>query len=169
MWYTNQRVISYELQIIIPISCVYYTSYKIRVTFFAWVSSFLVYTITSYRLLHKLRVSFLHATYEWLLIARVTSWFLYGLFEKLSTLDPINFYAILFQKLVFLISLYRGFLEKKNKEIKKGWFLVNSSCFCFAFHANLMSDGKKKRFKYLFKTPLILLINMSISLFRWTV
>ena len=155
MWYTNQRVISYELQIIIEISCVYYTSYKLRVTFFAWVSSFLVYTITSYRFLHKLRVSFSHRTYELLLIARVTSCFLYGLLEKWSTLDPINFYAILFQKLVFLISLYREFLEKKNKEIKKRWFLVNSPCFCFAFHANFMSDGKKKRFKYLFKTPLI--------------
>ena len=66
----------------------------------------------------------------------------------------------------FLIS---WIFRKKNKEIKKSWFLVNSRCFCFAFHANLMSDGKKKRLKFLFITPLILLINMSISLFRWTV
>ena len=57
--------------------------------------------------------------------------------------------------------------EKKTKKKKR--FLVNSRCFCFAFHANLMSDGKKKRLKFLFITPLILLINMSISLFRWTV
>ena len=36
-----------------------------------------------------------------------------------QTLDPKKFYAIPFQKLVFLISLYPEFLEKKNKEIKK--------------------------------------------------
>ena len=41
-----------------------------------------------------------------------------GLLEKWSTLDPKSFYAISFQKLVFLISLYPEFLEK-NKEIKK--------------------------------------------------
>ena len=58
---------------------------------------------------------------------------------------------------------------RKNKEITKSWFLVNSRCFCFAYHANLMSAGKKKRLTFLFITPLILLINMSISLFRGTV
>ena len=42
-----------------------------------------------------------------------------GLFEKWSTLDPKNFYAIPFQKVVFLISLYPELLGKKNKEIKK--------------------------------------------------
>ena len=36
-----------------------------------------------------------------------------------QTLDPKKFYAIPFQKLVFLVSLYPEFLEKKNKEIKK--------------------------------------------------
>ena len=98
-----------------------------------------------------------------------------GLFEKGSTLDPKTFYAIAFQKLVFLISLYPEFYEikKEIKEIKIikviMLFLVNSRCFCFAFHPNLMSDAKKKRLKFLFITPLILLINMSISLFRWTV
>ena len=56
-----------------------------------------------------------------------------------------------------------------TKKYKKSWFLVNSCCFWFAIHANLMSDGKKKRPKFLFMTSLILLINMSISLFRWTV
>ena len=68
-----------------------------------------------------------------------------GLSEKWSTLDPKHFYAIPFQKLVFLISLYPEFLEKKPKEIKS-WFLVSSRCFCFAFHANLMlcRMGKKK-------------------------
>ena len=72
-------------------------------------------------------------------------------------------------KIVVLISLNPEFLEKKNKKTKKTWFLVNSSFFCFAFHANLMSDGKKRRLKFLFITSSILLINMSISLFRWTV
>ena len=38
-----------------------------------------------------------------------------GLSENWSTLDPKNFYAIPFQKLVFLISLYPEFLEKKKK------------------------------------------------------
>ena len=38
------------------------------------------------------------------------------LFEKWLTLDPKIFYAIPFQKLVFLISLYPGFLEKKTKK-----------------------------------------------------
>ena len=37
-----------------------------------------------------------------------------GLFEKWSTLDAKDFYAIPFQKLVFLISLYPEFLEKKQ-------------------------------------------------------
>ena len=104
----------------------------------------------------------------WILLL-YSLWIYQGLFEKWSTLDPKKFYPILLQKLVFLISLYPEFFEKKNKEIKKSWFLVNCCCFCFAFHANLMSDGKKKRLKFLFITPLILLINMSISLFRWTV
>ena len=58
--------------------------------------------------------------------------------------------------------------QKKQQRNKKNWFLVNSCLFWFAFHANLMSDGKKKRLKFLFITPLILLINTSISLFRWT-
>ena len=40
---------------------------------------------------------------------------LQGLFEKWPTLDPKSFYAIPFQKLVFLISLYPEFLEKKKK------------------------------------------------------
>ena len=91
-----------------------------------------------------------------------------GLLEKWSTIDPKNVYTIPFQNLLFLIFLYPEFLEKKQRN-KKSSFLVNSRCFCFAFHANLMSDGKKKRLKFLFITPLMLLINMSISLFRWTV
>ena len=60
----------------------------------------------------------------------------------------------------FLIS---SIFRKKSKKWKTS--LVNSRWFCFAFHANLMSDGKKKRLKFLFISPLILLINMSISLF----
>ena len=79
---------------------------------------------------------------------------------------PKKSYAVPFQKLVFLITLYPEFLEK-NKEIIKSWFLVSSRCFCFAFHANLMSDGKKERLTFLFITPLILLIHMLISLFQW--
>ena len=42
-----------------------------------------------------------------------------GLFKKWLTLDPENFYAIPFQKLVFLISLYPEFLEKKQGNKKK--------------------------------------------------
>ena len=41
----------------------------------------------------------------------------------------------------FLISWI--FREKKQRN-KKSCFLVNSCCFCFAFRANLMSDGKKE-------------------------
>ena len=88
---------------------------------------------------------------------------------KIVNIWPKNFYVVPFQKLVFLISLYPEFLEKNQRNKKKNWFLVNSRCFCFAFHANLMSDGKKKRLKFLFITSLILLINMSVTLFRWTV
>ena len=54
-----------------------------------------------------------------------------GLFEKWSTLDPKIFYAIPFQKLVFLISLYSEFLEKKNKEIKKKLIFGQFSLFLF--------------------------------------
>ena len=39
-----------------------------------------------------------------------------GLVSKWSTLDPKGFHAIPFQKLVFLISLYPEFLEKKPKK-----------------------------------------------------
>ena len=92
-----------------------------------------------------------------------------GLFEKWSTLDPKTFYAIPFQKLVFLIYCYLEVLGKRQSNKKKSWFLVNYRCFCFAFHANLMSDGKKQRLIVLFLTLLILLVNMSISLLRWTV
>ena len=42
-----------------------------------------------------------------------------GLFEKWSTLDPKNFYAIPFQKLVLLIFLYLELLEKKQRNKKK--------------------------------------------------
>ena len=61
------------------------------------------------------------------------------------------------------------FRKKTQRNKKKSWFLVISCCFCFVFHANLMSDGKKERLKFLFITPLILLISMLISLFRWIV
>ena len=44
--------------------------------------------------------------------------FILGLFEKWPTLDPPNFYAIPFQKLVFLISLYPEFLEKNQRNKK---------------------------------------------------
>ena len=91
----------------------------------------------------------------------------YGLVWKMVNSWPKNFLYDPFKKLVFLVSLYPEFLEKKQGN-KKSWFLVNCLCFCFAFHANLMSDGKKKRLKFLFITLLILLINMSVSLFRWT-
>ena len=43
---------------------------------------------------------------------------LVGLFDKWSKLDPKFFYAIPFQKLVFLISLYPEFLEKKQRNKK---------------------------------------------------
>ena len=43
---------------------------------------------------------------------------LQGLFEKWPTLDPKSFYAIPFQKLVFLISLYPEFLEKNQRNKK---------------------------------------------------
>ena len=48
------------------------------------------------------------------------------MFEKWSTLDPKNVYAIPFQKLVFLVSLSPEFLEKKqrNKKVTFGQFLV---------------------------------------------
>ena len=42
-----------------------------------------------------------------------------GLFGEWSTLDPENFCAIPFQKLVFLISLYPEFLEKNQRNKKK--------------------------------------------------
>ena len=45
-----------------------------------------------------------------------------GLFDQWSTLDPKKFYAIPFPKLVFFISFYPEFLEKKNKEIKKKFY-----------------------------------------------
>ena len=65
----------------------------------------------------------------------------------------------------FLIS---WIFRKKNRNKKKLIF-GQFSLFCFTFHANLMSDGKKKRLEFLFLTSIILLINMSISFFRWTV
>ena len=42
-----------------------------------------------------------------------------GLFEKWSTLDPKTFYAIPFQKLVFLISFYLEVLGKRQRNKKK--------------------------------------------------
>ena len=42
-----------------------------------------------------------------------------GLFENWTTLDPKKIYAIPFQKLVFLSSLYPEFLEKKQIKKKK--------------------------------------------------
>ena len=94
--------------------------------------------------------------------------FALGLVWKMVNTWPKKFLCNPFSKIGALIYLYPEFLEKK-KQIKKSWFLVNSQCFCFAFHANLTLDGKNKRLKFLFITPLILLINMSISLFRWRI
>ena len=53
-------------------------------------------------------------------------------FEKWSTLDPKNFYAIPFQKFVFLVSLYLEFLEKKQRNQKKVIF-GQFSVFLFRF------------------------------------
>ena len=55
------------------------------------------------------------------------------LFEKWSTLDPKKVYAIPFQKLVFLISLYPEFLGKKNKEKTKKLIFGQFSLFLFRF------------------------------------
>ena len=63
-----------------------------------------------------------------IVISRQYCYILLSLFEKWSTLDPKNVYAIHFQKLVFLISLYPKFLEK-NQRNKKSLFLVNSHYF----------------------------------------
>ena len=56
-----------------------------------------------------------------------------ALFEKWLTLDSKIFYAIPFQKLVFLVSLYPEFLEKKNKEIKKADFWSILAVFVYNF------------------------------------
>ena len=34
-------------------------------------------------------------------------------------------------------------IQKRKQRNKKSLFLVNSRCFCFAFHANITSDEKK--------------------------
>ena len=48
-----------------------------------------------------------------------------------------------FKNKCFWFSLYPEFLEeKKQRNIKK---LVSSHCFCFGFHANLISDGKERK------------------------
>ena len=77
-----------------------------------------------------------------------------GLFENWSALHPKKFYAIPFQKFGtfdFLISwIFRKTII--NKKLIFGQF----SLFLFGL-------------KFLFITPLILLINMSISFFRWIV
>ena len=49
----------------------------------------------------------------------------------LKTLDPKDFYAIPIQNLVFLISFYPEFLEKKNKEITKKLLFVQFLLFLF--------------------------------------
>ena len=54
-----------------------------------------------------------------------------GLFEKWLTLDPKIFYAIPFQKLAFLISLYPEFLEKKQRNKEK---LIFGQFLLFLFH-----------------------------------
>ena len=73
-----------------------------------------------------------------------------GLVWKIVNTWSKNFYDIPFQKLVFLIPLYPEIFRKRSKEIKQNWFLVDSCCFCFAFHPKLMPDGKKKRFNFFF-------------------
>ena len=88
---------------------------------------------------------------------------------KMVNTWPKKFLCYLFSKIGVFDFLISWIFRKKKQRNKKSWFLVNSPCFCFAFHANLMSDGKEKRLKFLFITPLILLIDTSISLFRWTV
>ena len=88
---------------------------------------------------------------------------------KMVNTWPKKFLCYTLSKIVVFDFLLSWIFRKKEQRNKKSWFLVNSRCFCFAFHAILMSDGKKKRLIFLFVTPLILLVNMSISLFRWTV
>ena len=48
----------------------------------------------------------------------------------MGLLDPKHFYGIPFQNLVFLVSLYPEFLEKKNKEMKEK--LIFKSCSILA-------------------------------------
>ena len=91
----------------------------------------------------------------------------FGFVWKMVNTWPQKFLCYPLSKIDVFDFLISSIFRKKSKKWKT--FLVNSRWFCFAFHANLMSDGKKKRLKFLFITPLILLINMSISLFRWTV
>ena len=64
------------------------------------------------------------------LIGVLISWYT-GLFQKWSTLDPNNFYAIPFQKLVFLVSLHPEFLEKKKQRNKKKLTFGQFSLFLF--------------------------------------
>ena len=47
---------------------------------------------------------------------KTTAKVLMGLFENWSTFDPKTFYAIPFQKLMFLVSLYPDILGKKTKK-----------------------------------------------------
>ena len=66
----------------------------------------------------------------------------------MGLLDPKHFCGIPFQNLVFLVSLYPEFLEKKKQRNEREvdfQKLLNPRCFCYAFHANLMSDGKKEK------------------------
>ena len=99
-----------------------------------------------------------------------TSWNLFkGLVWKMVNTGPKKILCDPFSKIGVFDFLISWIFRKKTKKYKNSWLLVSSRCFCFAFHANLMSTGKKERLKFLFITPIILLINMPISLFGWTV
>ena len=57
-WYTNRRVMSFELWDIILTSCICFTSYKLQITFIARVTSYFYIRVTSFCSLHELGVTF---------------------------------------------------------------------------------------------------------------
>ena len=85
--------------------------------------------ITERKLLLKgnLWIKQYHPFMHWLISPLRGTHLQQSLFEKWSTLDPKHFYAIPFQKLVFLVSLYPEFLEKKKRnktKLVKFWSIL---------------------------------------------
>ena len=114
LWYTNQRVTSYELRVIFLTSCAYCTSYDLL--FIVRVTSYLLHASYELQFIARVTSSCLHTSYKLVLIARVKSYLLHASYELLFIVR-VTFLTFFFCNII--IGLF--VTCKKMAEWKRGY------------------------------------------------